>query len=147
LSVLPSLHVQVTGGRLSAEEKLTLDIWAAKETEESWRLDRQKALRAIEKGHDIAELRAFLQVREEQPLPETVESFMKTVQKQGRALKPVGTALLIHCEDAETAAMIATHKETAGLCLRAGDRHLAVRLEDEEKFRMLVHALGLGIAM
>jgi hypothetical protein len=147
LSVLPSLHMHVTGGRLSAEEKLTLDIWAAKETEESWRLDRQKVLRAIEKGHDIAELRAFLQVREEQPLPETVESFMKTVQKQGRALKPVGTALLIHCEDAETAAMIATHKETAGLCLRTGDRHLAVRLEDEEKFRMLVHALGFGIAM
>jgi hypothetical protein len=146
-SVLPSLHVQVAGGRMSAEEALILDTWAEKETEESWRLDRQKALRAIEKGHDIAALRAFLQAREEQSLPETVESFIKTAQKQGKALKIVGTALLIHCEDAEIAAMIATHKETAGLCMRAGDRQLVVRLEHEEKFRTLVRALGFGMAI
>ena len=101
-----------------------LDLWAEKETQESWRLDRQKALQATEKGHDIAELRAFLQAREEQPLPKTVESFVKTVQRQGRALKRVGTALLIYCEDAEVAALIAMHKETTGLCLRAGDHHL-----------------------
>nr|WP_243737033.1 hypothetical protein [Cupriavidus sp. L7L] len=34
------------------------------------------------------------------------------------------------------AAMLATRKETARLCLRAGDRHVVVRLEDEEKFRV-----------
>ncbi len=128
LSVLPSLHIHAAGGRLSPDEELILDLWAEKETQESWRLDRQKALQATEKGHDIAELRAFLQAREEQPLPETVESFVKTVQGQGRALKRVGTALLIYCEDAEVAALIAMHKETTGLCLRAGDHHLVVRL-------------------
>ena len=147
LSVLPSLHIHTAGGRLSPDEELILDLWAEKETEESWRLDRQKALQATEKGHDIAELRAFLQAREEQPLPETVESFVKTVQRQGRALKRVGPALLIHCEDAEVAALIAIHKETTGLCLRAGDHHLVVRLEHEEKFRKLVHLLGFGMAM
>jgi hypothetical protein len=146
-SVLPSLHVHVAKGRMSVEEMLLLDTWAEKETEESWRLDRQKALQAIEKGHDIAELRTFLQAREEQPLPETVECFFKTTQKQGRALKIVGTALLIQCEDAEIAEMIGTRKETASLCLRAGERHLVVRPEHEEKFRALVRALGFGIAI
>jgi hypothetical protein len=146
-SVLPSLHVQVARGRMSVEEMLLLETWAEKETEESWRLDRQKALRAIEKGHDIAELRTFLQAREEQTLPEPVESFLKTVQKQGRALKIVGTALLIQCEDAEIAEMIATRKETGGLCLRAGERYLIVRPEHEEKFRALVRTLGLGMAI
>jgi hypothetical protein len=146
-SVLPSLHVQVAKGRMSVEEMLLLETWAEKETEESWRLDRQKALRAIEKGHDIAELRTFLQAREEQTLPEPVESFLKTAQKQGRALKIVGTVLLIQCEDAEIAEMIATRKETAGLCLRAGERYLVVRPEHEEKFRALVRALGHGMAI
>jgi hypothetical protein len=146
-SVLPSLHVHVAKGRMSVEETLVLDTWAEKETEESWRLDRRKALQAMEKGHDIAELRTFLQAREAQTLPEPVEAFLKTTQKQGRALKIVGTALLIQCEDAEIAEMIATRKETAGLCLRAGERHLVVRPEHEEKFRALVRVLGLGMAI
>ena len=146
-SILPSLHVQVAKGHMSVEERLLLDTWAEKDTEASWRLDRQKALRAIEKGHDIAELRTFLQAREAQTLPEPVEAFLRTTQKQGRALKTVGTALLIQCADAEIAEMIATRKETAGLCLRAGERHLVVRPEHEEKFRALVRALGLGMAI
>jgi hypothetical protein len=145
LSVLPSLQVNVVGGSLSAEESLTLDTWAVEATDKSWRLDRQKVVGAIEKGHDIAELRVFLQTREDQPLPETVESFIKTTEKQGNALKISGTALLIDCENAEIAAMIATHKETAGLCLRAGDRQLVVRLEHEEKFRTLIRILGWGM--
>lgn len=145
LSVLPSLQVNVVGGSLSTEESLTLDTWAVEATETSWRLDRQKAVGAIEKGRDIAELRAFLQTREDQPLPETVESFIKTTGKQGKALKISGTALLIDCEDAEIASMIATRKETAGLCLRAGDRQLVVRLENEDKFRTLIRALGFGM--
>ncbi|MBC8752716.1 MULTISPECIES: hypothetical protein [Paraburkholderia] len=146
LSVLPSLQVRVVGGNLSAEELLTLDTWAVQATDKSWSLDRQKAVGSIEKGYDIAELLAFLQAREEQPVPETVESFMKTTQKQGKALKIKGTALLIDCEDAEIADMIATRKETTGLCLRAGDRQLVVRLENEEKFRTLIRSLGFGMA-
>jgi hypothetical protein len=145
LSVLPSLQVNVVVGNLSTEESLTLDTWAIESTDKSWRLDRQKAVGAIEKGLDITELRAFLQTREDQPLPETVESFIKTTEKQGKALKISGTALLIDCENAEIAAMIAAHKETTGLCLRAGDRQLVVRLENEEKFRTLIRILGFGM--
>jgi hypothetical protein len=147
LSVLPSLQVNVVGGNLSTEESLTLDTWAVESTDKSWRLDRQKAVGAIEKGRDIAELRAFLQAREDQPLPETVESFIQTTGKQGKALKISGTALLIDCENAEIAATIATHKETASLCIRAGDRQLVVRLENEEKFRNLVRILGFGMTV
>ena len=145
LSVLPGLQVNVMDGQLAPEESLTLNTWAEQQTDESWRLDRQRALAAIEKGHDIAELRGFLQARDDQPLPETVESFIKTCQRNGTALKIVGTTLLIECQDAETAVMIATHKETAGLCLRAGDRQLVVRLEHEEKFRSLIRILGFGM--
>jgi hypothetical protein len=145
LSVLPGLQVNVVGGNLSPEEALTLDTWAVEATDKGWQLDRQKAVEAIEKGHDIAELRAFLQTREDQPLPETVESFIKITEKQGKAMKISGTALLIDCENEEIAVMIATRKETAGLCLRAGDRQLVIRLENEEKFRTQIRILGFGM--
>lgn len=146
LSALPSLQINVIGGNLSTEESLMLDSWAVQATDNSWRLDRQKAVGAIEKGHDVAELRAFLQTREDQPLPETVESFIKITEKQGKALKISGTALLIDCENEQIAATIAARQEASGLCLRAGDRQLVVRLENEEKFRTLIRILGFGMA-
>ena len=145
LSVLPGLQVNVVGGNLSPEEALTLDTWAVEATDKSWQLDRQKAVAAIEKGRDIAELRAFLQTREDQPLPEAVESFIKITEKQGKAMKISSAALLIDCENEEIAIMIATRKETAGLCLRAGDRQLVIRLENEEKFRTQIRTLGFGM--
>lgn len=147
LSVLPSLQVKILRGKLSMDESLMLGTWANALTDQSWQLDRHKAVGAVEKGADIGELRAFLQAREDQPLPETVESFIKIAEKQGKALKVSGTALLIDCESEKIAAMIAEGKETAGLCLRAGKRQLVVRLEHEDKFRNLVRKLGLGMTV
>lgn len=145
LSVMPTMQVKVFGDGLSAEESLILDTWATEEADLLWRLDRQKAIVAVERGHDIAELREFLQARDDQPLPDTVESFIKRAGKQGKALKVAGTTLLIDCNDAQVAAMLATCKETAHLCLLAGDRHVVVRLEDEEIFRTHIRALGYGM--
>lgn len=147
LAVLPSLQVNVTDGQLSTDETLTLATWAEELTGNTWRLDHQKAVGAVEKGLDIEELRAFLVAREDQPLPETVESFIKVAGQQGKALKVLGTALLIDCENEKIASMVAGAKEVAGLCLRAGERQLVVRLEHEEKFRNLVRKLGFGVTV
>ena len=64
LSVLPSLQVNVVHGTLAAEEVLLLENWAVPVHAGSWRLDREKALFAIEKGSDIAELQGFLESRD-----------------------------------------------------------------------------------
>ena len=145
LSVMPSLQVHMAGGPLAVEEALVLDTWASPITADSWQLDRQKALAAVEAGHDTAELQAFLQARDKQPLPQPVEAFLAACRKQGRALRITGTALLVECQDAATAALLAMHKETAGLCLVAGDRHLVVRSEHQAKFRQLARVLGFGM--
>ena len=143
--MLPSLQVNVVDGEASAEEALTLGAWGVQETPHSWRLDRHKAIAAMERGHSLDDLHAFLQARDEQPLPETVQSFIATCRKNGKALKVAGTTLLIECADEQIALLVAGHKLNAGLCLRASDRHLVVRLEHEEKFRALVRTLGLGM--
>ena len=145
LSVLPSLQVTVADGEPSVEEALTLDVWCVQETPRSWRLDRHKAIAAIGRGHSVEDLRAFLQSRDEQPLPQTAESFIMACNKNSNAMKVIGTTLLIECRDEPTAEFVAGHKLNMGLCERAGGRRLVVRLENEEKFRALARTLALGM--
>lgn len=146
LSVMPSLVVNVVQGVLNGEEQLVLETWAIPLTPGSWRLDRDLALSAIEKGHDIAELQAFLQNRDDMPLPDTVESLIRHCQRNGNALKLQGNAHLIQCMDESMADLLASHKETAELCLRAAPRMLVVRSQHLEKFRDRARMLGLGMA-
>lgn len=144
LAVHANLQVKVTGD-LSADERLMLDNWAVEESARLWRLDRDKAIAAIERGHDAAQLAAFLQARDSQPLPVQAESFLRTCSKHGKAMKLLGASLLIECVDPDTADLIAAHKDTARLCMRAGERHLVVRLDQEAKFRKAARLLGYGI--
>src|SRR5262245_3356847 len=145
LTVLPSLQINVAGVALSPDEALLLETWAERESDEVWRLDRDKALSAVAGGHQISELREFLQARDEQPLPGTVEGFIVTTERQARSLKNIGAALLIECVDAELAELIANHERMKKLCLRAGERHLVVKADAEEQFRKAVHMLGYGM--
>jgi hypothetical protein len=145
LSVLPGLQVSVAAGTLSTEESLFLDAWAERDAETVWRLDRGRILDAVERGRKVAELREFLERRDPQGLPETVDGFLATVSRQAGALKNTGTVLLIECADAALAELIAGHDLTRSLCLRAGPKHLAVKTDAEERFRQAVHGLGYGM--
>ena len=130
---------------LSPDERLVLDTWANAESDDVWRLDRDRILAAVESGHDADDLRRFLAARDDQPLPETVEGFLRDAERGARALSAQGMALLIECADADIAARLATDARTAKLCLRAGERHLVVRTKSETAFRKAVRALGYGM--
>lgn len=145
ISVMPSLQVQRVRGTFSAQDSLLLELWAEPIQEDIWHLVRQKAVAAIEKGHDIELLRQFLENSDDLPLPELVESFLLRCARDGQALKTGASAVLIECRDCETADNVATHKETSSLCLRAGPTTLVVRNEHVGKFRERVHVLGLGL--
>ncbi len=144
LTVFPDLRV-CTGEALSADERLMLETFAEAEAEGVWRLARDRTLAAFESGHDADELRAFLAARDDQPLPETVEGFLRNVERGAGALRARGAALLIECADEDVAARIAGDERTARLCLRAGKRHLAVRTRSEAAFRKAVRDLGFGL--
>ena len=146
LTVFPSLQINVTGGEaLAPDEALLLGTYAEQESDTVWRLDRAKALAAVESGNQIAELRTFLQARDAQPLPDTVESFITTTEQRARALVNTGTALLVACADAEIADVVANHEHMQKLCRRAGERHLVVPVEAEEPFRKALRSLGYGM--
>lgn len=144
LTVFPDLRV-CADMPLSLDELLMLETFADHEADGVWRLARDKALAAIESGHNSNHLRAFLSARDDQPLPETVEGFLRNVERGARALELKGTALLIECADEEVAARIGTDKRTAKLCVRAGKLHLVVRTEAETAFRKAVREIGYGL--
>ncbi|MCY4119348.1 MAG: hypothetical protein OXG72_00295, partial [Acidobacteria bacterium] len=110
-----------------------------------WRLDGDRALAAIESGHDPEAFRQFLAARDDQPLPETVDGFLRDAERGARSLKMKGTAVLIECADAEIATRLATDPSTARLCSRAGARQLVVQIASEKAFRKAARALGYGM--
>lgn len=140
LTVLPDLRVRASAPL--AAERLLLGTFASVEAEGVWRLDLDRALTAVERGHEPAELRKFLTARDDQPLPEKVEGFLRTIERGMKALKPAVDALLIECADAEVAGRIAGNPRAAKYCLRAGSKSLSVPVKSEKRFRKAVHALG-----
>ncbi len=144
LSVLPSLQVNISN-TLAADERLLLENYAELLSETQWRLNRSKALLAVENGHQIEELREFLQTRDDQPLPETVESFITTTHRQGQALRYQGTVLLIECTDAQLADLLATGEHTKHLCQRSGKCHVVISPESEKAFRKAIHQMSYGM--
>jgi hypothetical protein len=108
-------------------------------------LNEARALKSIEKGVRLAEFRAFLAAGDPQPLPETVEGFLASMEQRGSACVCKGTALWIECLSPQVAELIAANAQTAKLCQRTGERGLVVPLEKEKAFRDALHSIGYGM--
>lgn len=145
LTILPNLQIKVVGESLDGGEELFLENFADKETPEIWRLSRERAISALENGQQISALREFLEKREEQILPETVEGFLRDTEKRAAALTDKGTARIVECETAKIADEIAGNPHTKKLCQRVGKKSLAILDADEKKFRETVRKIGYGM--
>jgi len=139
------MKIVVGDDPLSPDEALLLGAYAEKVSEAEWYINQARTMEAIENGHQVAELREFLQARDEQPLPETVERFITDAEKNSRLLHESGAAHLIECTDAALAELIAADERTKHYCLRAGDQHLVVPAKSEAQFRKALHLLGYCI--
>lgn len=145
LTILPNLKIKISGASLSPAETLFLENFAVKEGENTWRLSRESAIIAIENGQKIESLREFLESREEQALPETVEGFLRETEKRGAALTDKGAARIVECETAAIADEIAANPHTKKFCLRVDKKSLVVFEETEKKFRETVRKIGYGM--
>ena len=144
ITVFADRRIQVHGS-LSVEERLLIDTYADAESDDVWRLDADAILTALESGHDMGELRGFLTARDEQPLPETLEGFLRNIERGASALTLRGTALVVECVDADVAARLAADQKLKTICRRAGERHLVVETKSERTFRKVAHAHGYGL--
>ena len=141
LSVQPSLIVRASDN-FPHRDKLFLEIFAEKESENIWRLDSDKTLSALSSGRKIDDLQKFLEARDEQILPDRVTGFLNQVKRRSEAIKLQGMALVIECANAETANQLIADKQVNKYCELAGERKILVPTASEDKFRRAVRKMG-----
>ena len=146
LTLFTDLRVQSTAP-LPPGERVLLEAYAKTESDCVWRLDLSRSMSAVESGQDVAQLREFLTARDDQPLPDRVEGFLRRVEQGSRALTAKGPALMIECADKAIADRIVADPRASKHCLRAGPRRLVVAARSEKAFRKAAHALGYAFSV
>ena len=144
-TILPNLRIKIVGESLAGGEEIFLENFAEKEDEATWCLSRELTINALENGQNIEALREFLEIREEQLLPETVEGFLRETNRRAAALKDKGMARIVECETPGIADEISENPHTKKICQRVGKKSLAILAEDEKKFREIIKKIGYGI--
>jgi hypothetical protein len=142
LRVLPNLEVVVGQLPLDAADRLLLDRFAERQSDDVWRLTAAKILPVVEEGGSLEELTEFLTARSSEPLPQTVQVFLDDLRQRAGQLRDLGLARLIECADATVAQMLANDPQLRGKCQLAGERGLVFRTGDEAAVRRGLRRLG-----
>ena len=143
--ILPNLDVTVTSPTLSPADQLFMERICDRTSERVWRLSSPKLLKALEDGIREDAPRKFLEARSSGPVPQTVGAFLDDALKRASRLRDAGTARLVRCADAATAALISNDSRLKNLCLPAGTDHVVVFGGKEDAFRRIVRELGYGV--
>jgi len=145
LRVLPNLEIVASGTGLNISDALVLDLYAQKISDQIWRLDLERLLTAIEDGHQVAELMQVLEQNNGEPLPASVQEFLKTAVDKAQAFRDLGEAKLIECASSHLAALIANDPLTKKYCQLVGSRALVVLSIHDGKFRKALRQIGYAL--
>jgi hypothetical protein len=145
LRVLPNLEIVASGTGLNISEALVLDLYAQRISDQIWRLDLERLLTAIEDGHQVAELKQVLEQNSGEPLPASVQDYLKTAADKAQAFRDLGEAKLIECTSSHLATLIANDPLTKKYCQFVGSRGLVVLATHEGKFRKALRQIGYAL--
>ncbi len=145
LEIGSNFVIRRKAGTLEPADRLLVEAWAEPVEPDAWCLNATLARQAVERGQRAEEFAAFLRSRDPQPLPQTVEGFLTAAERDGRAVRCRGEALLFECRDAATAELICTDKELRAICRPCGPAGITVLAAHAEKFRAGIRKLGLGV--
>ena len=141
LKVLPNLDVVATGA-LSAGDQLLLSTFAEHTADRVWSISAASLLAAINTGRDPTDFASFLAQRTDHELPDSLGTLIGDVTRRSAQLRDFGHARVIECADRALAALITHDRALRALCHPIGERHLAVPLDQELKFRTALLKLG-----
>jgi hypothetical protein len=144
LKVLPNLDIVATGD-LPAADRLILSAYAKQTADHVWTASATSLLTALDTGRDLTELTAFLTQRTEHELPGTLNTLIADVRRRTGQLTDLGHVRVIECADPALATLIARDRGLRTLCHPIGDRHVAVRPDQELKFRKALLKLGYAV--
>ncbi|MBP7686440.1 MAG: helicase-associated domain-containing protein [Thermoflexales bacterium] len=144
--VLPNCEVAITQREeFTPNVRAILERVAEPVSEGVYRLQRERLLTALETGLTTEAVIEFLADKSAQPLPKTVLIFLDDIQRNSRALKASGTAVLFSVTDAALAQLITNDRSLTGLCTLTADTTLVVPADKEAIFRRRIKQLGFGI--
>ncbi|WP_229796388.1 helicase-associated domain-containing protein [Saccharothrix coeruleofusca] len=138
LKVLPNLDV-VAVGEVGAADRLVLSAYAERTADRVWAVSAGSLLSALDSGRDLDEFVAFLGERTDHELPAALRTVAEDVRRRSGQLVDLGLVRVIECADAATAALLGRDR---AVCRVIGDRHIAVRPDQEPKFRKALLKLG-----
>ncbi len=145
LKILPNLDVVATGV-LSPGDQVLLSGYAEHTADRVWTVSAASLLAALDTGRDLGEFTGFLAQRAENELPSSLETLIGDITRRAAQLTDLGHARVIECADPALAALIARDRTLSTLCRPVGERHVAVPLEAELKFRTALRKLGYVLA-
>jgi hypothetical protein len=144
LQVLPNLEIAVIKP-IPPGDVLVLQQFAEQTADFVWKVKAPRLLEAVEQGHSIAEMVAFLEAKSGHPLPDNVAVFFKDAAERASRLTECGSARLIEAKDAALAQLIVNDNRLSALCMLAGERHIVVPAESERAFRRALREFGYGV--
>jgi hypothetical protein len=141
LKVLPNLDI-VAIGDVPAADQLLLSAYTKRTADRVWTASAASLLSAIDAGRGLGEFTSFLTQRTDHELPSTLASLVSDVARRAAQLTDLGHVRVIECADPALAALISHDRGLRSLCQPIGDRHIAVRPDQELKFRKALLKLG-----
>ena len=132
----------VATGDIPATDRLFLSAYAKQTTDRVWTVSATSLLSAIDSGRELTEFTTFLTQRTEHELSSALSTLIADVHRRAGQLTDLGHARLIDCADPATAALIARDRSLRPLCHPIGNKHLAIPLDQELKFRKALLKLG-----
>jgi len=123
-------------------ERLLLDRYAERASEQTWALTAKSVLSAMEQGQDPGVFLEFLEQVSEGPLGSTAADFFAEIRNRKAALRDGGSARLLHCSDAGLVRLLTSEPATRDYCLKAGANLLVVPEKAEKGLREGLRKLG-----
>ena len=147
LTVLPSLDVVVADrAGLSPNDRVTLERFTTRTSDDVYKLSRDRLLEAAEAGFGIADAEAFLRRRGQHDLPQTTQTLFQDVARGVAAVQSVTAAFVIQCADSHVAQLIAHDSGLSKLCLLAGETRLVIPDKQLAAFRRGLRRLGFVLS-
>lgn len=120
LSVLSGVAVRISDD-FPQLDKLFLDIFAERQSDNILCPDSDKMLSALSSGRRIDDMRQFLETCDEQMSPDRVTGFPDQIRRRSEAIKMQGMALVIECAGTETANQPIADRQIKKDCELAGN--------------------------
>ncbi len=140
---LPNLELALTTQTIAASDKIIINRLCDQTSDNLWTLSKIKILNLLEQGISIEEIESQLTaLSDNHSLPPIFRTFFDDLKKKEGQLSKRGSYILIECQDAQIALLLANDRELKKFTFLVPERQLIVLAEREEYFRRHVKKLG-----